>query len=365
MTSKLLNILILLAFIIQAGVAQEILAKRDILLNTHETAGLCFQLQSMSPEEGDSKSYKMLAIPIQARYEHNRYVTYTMRYSLGHQSFAGDGLFTFSNLDLGVRVLSGEKMTYMGELSLPFGSEEFKHDELSAASAGRLPFINAPLIYKASGMSLKLGASYGTQMSENTSIAIGARYSVRGSYTPIKDGPKYNPSDELMIAAGIDYGDEESVGFLGDLQVSLYSDEKVDHETYSDPGIGFSLSGDFYFNHFKINSLFYKRGESDLSYAGEFKPPSILRLKISHDDVWDYIPLNLSIPVMPYIGYMMTGEGTMVEGSNLILLGATLGGIAYNDFPLSPYFEIGFGKIGDETSTFALKIGTDVAFQVY
>ncbi|NQT26431.1 hypothetical protein HQ585_13845 [candidate division KSB1 bacterium] len=365
MVNKLTKSVIILLFLYQIVFAQSTTAKKNILLKTHETAGLCFQLQSMSPESGSSKSYKMLAIPIQAKYNHNRYVAYTLRYNMGHQSFDGNGLFSFGNLNLGVRVLSGEKMTYMGELILPTGSQEFERNDLNTTSAGRLPFINAPLIYRASGMGLKLGASYGTQINEHTTVAFGARYSVRGSYTPIKKGTKYNPSDELMIAAGIDYGDAESLGFMGDLQISLYSDEKVNHETYSDPGIGFSLSGDFYFSHLKINSLFYKRGESDLSYAGEFKPPSILRLKLSHKDVWDYIPLNLSVPVMPYIGYMMTGEGTMVDGSNLILLGATFGGVTYNEFPLSPYLEIGFGKIGDETSTFGLKIGTDVAFQVY
>ena len=354
-----------LVFIIHSGMAQNTSTCRNILLKTHETAGLSYQFQSMSPKEGDSKNYQMLAIPIQARYEHSRYVTYTMRYSMGHQSFAGDGLFTFSNLDLGVRVLSGEKMTYIGELSLPVGSEKFKRDELNAASAGRLPFVNAPLIYKASGMGLKLGASYGTQMNENTSIAVGARYSVRGSYTPIKDGAKYNPSDELMIAAGIDYGDEASAGFLGDLQVSLYSDEKVDGETYSDPGIGFAFSGDVFIKRLTLNLLLYKRGESDLSYAGEFKPPSIFRFKLAHKDVWDFILITFSKPVLPYIGFLKTGEGTLVDGASLFLLGASVGDVTYNDFPLSPYFEIGFGKIGDETSTFGLKIGTDVAFQVY
>lgn len=363
--SKILYTLIIIIILCEAAFAQDASAKREVLHKAQETAGLCFQLQSISPESGSSKSYRLLAIPIQARYEHNRYVTYTLRYNLGHQSFAGDGLFSFGNLDLGVRVLSGEKMTYMGEITLPTGSQGFEYDELNAVSAGRLPFINAPLIYRASGMSLKLGASFGTQMSESASIAFGARYSVRSSYTPLADGPRYNPSDELMIAAGIDYGDEETVGFLGDLQISLYSDEKVDHETYSDPGIGFALSGDVYFNHLTINLLFYKRGESDLSYAGDFKPPSILRFKLSHQDVWDIIPLSFPVPVMPYLGYMKTGEGTMVDGASLFLLGATIGGVKYNGFPFSPYFEIGFGKIGSEASTFGLKAGTDVAFQVY
>jgi hypothetical protein len=337
----------------------------QMLLKTHETAGVLFQLQSFSPESGSGKSYTLLAIPFQARYEHNRYITYTLRLNQGFQSFDGTGMYTLGDINLGISALSGENMTYLGEITLPIGSKNFEYAKLSTASAGRLPFVNAPVIYGASGLGLKIGASYGKQTSENTSIAFGARYHMRGEYKPVKGGAKYDPSNEFMLAAGIDHGDEEKVGFTGDLQILLYSEEKVGGKKYSDPGTGFCLSGDVYINHLNVNLLYFQRGESELSYSGTFKPPSIFRFKLSHQDVWNFIPLKFPVTVMPYVGYMKTGESTLVGGASLFLLGAYLEDYKLNGYPLKPFVEINFGSIGGDAGTFGFKIGTDVSFQMY
>jgi hypothetical protein len=337
----------------------------QMLLKTHETVGLTFQMQSISPDAGDSKAYTLLAVPIQARYEYSRYLTFNMLFNHGYQSFDGTGLYGLGDLHLSGQYLYREDITFVGGITLPIGTKKLEYEKLTATSAGRLPFVNAPIVCGMSGFGINFGASYGSQVNEETSIALGALYRMRGTYKPIKDGSDYNPSDEFMLAAGVDYGDEETLGFFGDLQLSFYTEEKINGEKYADPGMGFALNGKLYINRFNLTLLYYHRGESDLGYAGDFKPPSIFSLKLGHKDAWSYLPFGSTLPVLPYIGFTKTGEGTLVDAATLFLLGACLEDFKLNGYPLRPFIEINFGSIGDDASTFGLKIGTDVSFQIY
>ena len=240
----------------------------------------------------------------------------------------------------------------------------FKY-EITATSAGRFPFINSQLVFGNTGFGLNAGASYGHQLNDETSIAMGAVYYIRGSYTPIKGSPKYDPSDELLLAAGVDYGDKEDIGFIGDIQLSIYSAEKTDGKKVSEPGTGFVFSGKTFYHDFQLSTLFYQRGKSDLSYGGEFKPPSILSFKLSYQEIWSIIPLSLPVQLMPYIGFEHTGEGTLVDAANRFLLGGYLMDLGFNGYPLSPFFEISLGSVGKDTGTFGLRLGTNVSFQLY
>lgn len=335
------------------------------LKRMEDSAGVSFQMCAISPKSGDSKTYTAFAIPLQARYEHNRYMSFSLRLNQGFQSYDKTGLYGLGDMYVNCRYLFRENITFVGDITLPIGTDKLSFNEITAASAGRFPFINSQLVFGNSGFGLNAGASYGHQLNQETSIALGAIYYIRGGYTPIKGRSKYDPSDELLLAAGIEYGDKENIGFIGDIQLSFYSAEKTDGKKVSEPGTGFAFSGKTFYHDFRLSTLFYKRGKSDLSYGGEFKPPSILSFKLSYQEIWSVVPLSLPVSLMPYIGYEHTGEGTMVDAANQFLLGGYLMDFYFNGYPLSPFFEISLGSAGKDTSTFGLKFGTVVSFQVY
>lgn len=326
-----------------------------------ESIGPAFQMFKISPDAGEGKTYTVFSLPLWAKYTPSRYVTYSAQLNQGFQSFDGTGLYGLSNLNLNVRYLHSETMTIVGGVTVPIGSKNLKYDELTTISAGRIPFVNSPLDLASSGFGLNVGLSYGLQMSEAMSLAFGAAYFVRGSYTPVKDGSSYNPSDELLLAVGMEYGDKEVFAFIGDFQFSLYSEEKSDGAKLSDPGLGMALSGTCYFNSLKLRMLFYKRGESDLAFGGAFKPPSILSFKLNHQNIL----LPVLMPMIPYIGFEHTGEGSLVDSANLFLFGVYQEKHVMNGFPISPFLEISFGSTSGKTGLFGLKLGTNITFQMY
>jgi hypothetical protein len=337
-------------------VAQPSGSIRDHLMRTHETAGVNFQMQSITPEKGEAQNYNVLAIPLQIRYEHSRYFSLTFRMNQGQQSYGGNGLYSLGDLSIGARYLSGENWTFIGGVTLPTGTKELDYDQLIATSAGRLPFINAPVTFGVSGFGMHIGGSYGQQPNEKTSLAIGILYRSRGEYAPVEGGEKYDPSDVFMIAGGVEYQDGEDWGLMFDFQLINYSKEKFNGEEIADACQGVALSGYLFSGQWKLMALYYHRDKSTRKYAGDFVPPSILNLKLAYRG---------GRPFVPYVGVTSTGEGTLVEKALLTHIGFYFEGLQWNRYPMNPYVEINFGSIGDKTKTSGFKIGTDISFQMY
>jgi hypothetical protein len=330
--------------------------RSSMLLKTHETAGIYLQAQAIAPGKGNTQFYNLLSIPVQIRYESNRYFSLTFRLNQGSQSYGGTGLYSLGDLEVDARYLQGENLTFVGGVRLPTGTKALDYDQLIATSAGRLPFINAPVICGASGFGMHVGLSYGQQPNEKTAVAIGVLYTQRDEYTPIKDGGKYDPTDAFMVAGGIEYKDGQEWGFMCDVQFIKYSKEKMDGEELSDPGRGVALSGKFFLRQLELRTLYYYRDESHRKNAGDFIPPSVLNLKLGHRGVR---------PFIPYIGLTLTSQGTLVEAASLFLAGFYFEKFKLGDYPMNPYIEVNFGTIGSKTKTFGIKIGTDVSFQIY
>jgi hypothetical protein len=351
---KLVKIIFILFPIL--AIAQQSYSIRDHLVKTHETAGVCFQMQTITPEEGNEKTYHILSIPLQMRYELSRYLSFILRLNQGYHSYGGTSLYTLGDMEISARYLSGENLTLVGGITLPTGTKELNYDQLSTTSAGRLPFINAPVIYGASGFGLHGGISYGKQATEKRSFAFGALYRKRGEYTYVDGGGKYDPADEFMLAGGLEYKDGDEQGYMANIQIISYSVEKMNGEEIGDPGTGFAFNGSFYLRQLQLIVLYYYRGESQRENAGDFLPPSIFNGKLGY---------RKTRPFIPYVGLTYTGKGTLVDSAVLLL-----GGFCFEDFkiggyPWNPFIEVNYGMVGEATKTFGLKVGTDVSFQIY
>lgn len=329
---------------------------RDHLMRTHETAGVCFQMQTITPEKGNKQTYQILSIPFHMRYERSRYLSFMLRLNQGYHSYGGTSLYTLGDLELSARYLSGENMTIGGGITLPTGTKGLNYNQLSITSAGRLPFIHAPVIYGTSGFGFYGEISYGKQTTEKRSFAIGARYRKRGGYTYIEGGGKYDPADEFMLAGGLEYKDGDDRGYMANIQIISYSVEKMDGEEISDPGTGFAFNGHYFLRQWQLIALYYQRGESQRQNAGDFTPPSILNVKLGYQK---------TRPFISYVGLTYTGEGTLVDTAILMLAGFYFEDFKIGGYPWNPFVEVNYGMVGEHTKTLGLKIGTDVSFQIY
>jgi len=335
----------------------------SLMQKAHEKAGVNLQFCRIGPEIGDAKSYTAFSIPLMAQVQNNRYMKFSARLNQGYQSYDGEGVYGFSDLDLGGSYLYND-ITILGGIRLPIGTKEIKSDKFTTVSAGRLPYINSSLVYASSGFGFHAGASYGTEMSSDLSLAFGALYYFRGEYVPLKGMDDYNPADEFRLAAGADYS-QGDFGFFGKTVLSFYSQEKLDGKKLSEPGMGLNFIGNFVYTSWSLETVFSKRGESELKWGGDFEPPSLFSFKLSYADVWDYAEILEEYSVMPYVGFEKTGEGSMTKGAGQLLLGCYLKNFFYKGFPGTPYFELRLGSISGDASLFGFKVGTDINFQIY
>jgi hypothetical protein len=333
-------------------------AGSPLLQRIEENAGVTLQLQQISPEDGEGSTYACFAIPLEFNYAPSRYTSMRVRLNQGYQSFAGTGLYGLGDLNISGKYLFRKNMTLLGGIVLPVGKKELTVEEIGTTSAARIPFINSPLIYGNSGFGLHIGLSYGKELNERTGLAVGLSYRLRTTYKPIKDSPEYNPSDEFMLAAGLNNGDKNK-GYTADVQLSLYTAEELDGKKFSKGGTGVAISCKGFLRDYRADVLYYQRQASKLEYGGDFKPPLIINLKVGKKGL---LPVQ---ELVPYLGFEHTGEGTLIDSANLLLLGAYYEEISYNGYPLSPFLQLSYGWVGDKSSTLGFKVGTNISFQIY
>lgn len=334
------------------------------LQKLEESAGFNLQFFNINPDIGAKRSFTSFSLPLHTNYTYNRYLSFAISFNQGYQSFDGNGIYGVGDLLLSSRLLLNKNITIVGGFTLPTGSKELKPEELSATSAGRIPFINSPLRYGSSGFGFRGGFSYGSQLNSKTAIAAGIKYFYRGEYNPLEFVKDYDPSDELRLSAGIDYGNRES-GLIAKTMLSFFTKERVAGNDQSEPGLGFAFQGTGFYQGWKLATTFYKRQKTKLTYGGKFKPPSLVNFKISHGEILNYLPGSSDIKALPYLGFEHTGEGTVVKSANIFLFGLFWQNLQYKEYPLAPYLELNFGSLAGDARILGLELGTNVTFQIY
>jgi hypothetical protein len=333
-------------------------ASSPFLQRMEENAGITLQLQQISPKDGEGSTYTCFALPLEFHYAPSRYSSLRVRLNQGFQSFAGTGLYGLGDLSISGKYLYRKNVTILGGINLPTGRKELTVEQIGTTSAARIPFINSPLIYGNSGFGLHLGLSYGMELNERTGLAVGISYRLRTTYKPVKDSPDYKPSDEIMLAAGVNNGDKIK-GFTADAQFSIYTAEKLGGKKFTEGGTGMAISFKGFLQDFHADALLYLRQASKLTYGGDFKPPLIMTLLVGNTNLIHIQSL------VPYVGIEHTGEGTLIDSANLFLLGAYYEEININGYPMNPFIQFSYGSIGGNSSTLGFKVGTNISFQVY
>lgn len=326
------------------------------LRRIEESAGLNAQYAMVQSENTDPRVFSMVSLPLYLDYTPTRYMRYTVRLNQGYQMLDSTGLYSLSNLGIDMHYKAGRGLTLSTGVTLPIGTAEMSREEFSVVSTGKLPFIDAPTLYRKSGTGFHVGISVGDQISDNASIAFGAAFYYRSPYTPIKNEFEYDPGDIVMLSLGLESGNSDDFGFLGDLQVSLYTPEKLQQEDVNKATLGLAFSGVLYIKEFKLSTLLLYRGKSRLVYGGEFQAPSLQNIKLGY---------KLRPHFIPYLGYEHIGTGSRVPESHFLLLGTVFENFKFNGYPLAPFFELRVGTLDPDATVLAVKAGTLFSFQIY
>lgn len=328
---------------------------------TTETVGVNFQWHRFS-SDGAETDYYALAIPLRAVYAPGRYTSFSFFLNQGYQSYAQTGLYGLGNLAVEFRQMFNENFTLQLQAVAPTGTQELERLELNAASAGKIPYINAPSTYANQGLGFKGGLAFAQQAGEGFKIGLGASYTYRGSYRPVKDGGEFDPSDEILLAAGVEIGSEQG-GIIADFRYAFYNPEKAEieenagKEEISTPGDAISLSGQIFLSSLQLSVLYYDRVATQFPAGGEFKSPAVLTVRLANR-------FGNSVFV-PYLGYEYNDEGDLILSANVLLVGGYFHNFTPGGFPFSPYLEVKYGEVAPGASMLGFRVGTSLAFQLY
>ena len=330
--------------------------------HTTEMAGIQFHWNRFT-QEGEGTNYYALAIPLRATFSPNRYQSLGIFLNQGYQNFNETGLYGLADLQIQYRYLlsrsigflKAEEWTFLAEMYLPTGTTKLEPLKMSVASTARIPYVRAPLLSGTAGFSAKLGAVFAHQLSENVNVGAMGWYFYRGSYQPLKNGGKFNPADEVLLAVSLEMGDAES-GIMADFRYGFYTSEKMDRETITRPGNSLATSARVVYFGWEASVLYFNRAESRFEFGGEFKSPSVFVSRIGH---------RLGSGLVPYLGYEHTGRGERIYPANLFLLGFYSRGINWGGFPVDPFVELRYGTIEGGTRSLGVRVGSSVAFQLY
>lgn len=328
---------------------------------TTETIGVNFQWHRFS-SDGAETDYYALAIPLRAVYTPARYTSLSFFLNQGYQSYAQTGLYGLGNLVVEFRHMFNENFTLQLQAVAPTGTRELERLEFNAASAGRIPYINAPTTHANQGLGFKGGLAFAQQVGEGFKLGLGGAYTYRGSYRPVKDGGEFDPGDEILLAAGVEIGSERG-GIIADFRYAFYNPEKAEiekntgKEEIATPGNALSLSGQIFLRSLQLSLLYYNRMATQFPAGGEFKSPALLTVRLANR-------FGNSV-LVPYLGYEYNGEGDQILSANVFLIGGYFHNFTPGGFPFSPYLEVKYGKVAPGTNMLGIRVGTSLAFQLY
>lgn len=335
----------------------------QFLQRTTETMGMHVQWNRFF-SDFEHQSYVAFVLPFRATFQQNRYRSFSMMLNQGFQSFEEEGVYGISDVRVSLKQLlsrnigplKAEEWTFVADLTIPVGTKELERKQLTTTSAGRLPYVHTPLSYGASGLGFKVGSAYGHQLTEDVVIGAGVSYDFRGKYKPIQGGSEYDPSDEMLVAVGLQYGDRD-FGCIADVQLGFYTSEKVDDREGWSPGMGLAFSGRAFREGNELMVMYTTRGK-DKKGVVEFQVPSVLTVKYAH-------AFGFTGSVVPYVGLEWNNEGSRVPAATVFLLGGHIRSHLWGGYPVDPYVEVKYGDIGNESKTLGFKFGTTIALRVY
>jgi len=264
----------------------------------------------------------------------------------------GGALSGLSDAQLGAAYsLEAARLAFSLGVSLPTGRQELTLDEFrtSLDVSNRLFRFRSP--QSGQGVKMQPAVLWAAPISRDAVAGLGAAYQYRAPYSPIKGLGEYDPGDEIILTAGVDYstGEASSIGL--DAVYSHYGNDKFGGMELFRYGDRLTLNGQyrtaFGKNTFRVSLQYRVKADSDLwptfdEYSAAAPPPGspYAGYVISVQEVQE--PDNMELAA--YYGWTITKQtllGFELHALYFVETDAPLSGVTLAGAALAPEFRIG------------------------
>ena len=171
------------------------------------------------------------------------------------------------------RRLTGSTIVFSVSANLPSGQTGLSADKKPTAILMSQNYLNLNLSTYGQGFNLAPGVTWAYSVNDDVAVGVGASYQYKGAFNPWADVDSYDPGNEILLTAGVDYRIDESLSVSGDLSYAAYGTDYLDGKESFDAGnrITFIAQALKLMGHHRgrLIALYRARGKNDVLVSGQ------------------------------------------------------------------------------------------------
>lgn len=294
---------------------------------------------------GDSLTLSETSAVIDVRVPVNRALSVFLRSAplsaereIANQSSSSGTISGMTDTQIGASYfLDKANLAFTLGISLPTGQQDLTLDEFytGLSLSNRIFAFQSP--HLGQGLKIHPGVLWGVPISPTMAAGIGAAYQFRGEYSPIQGHGAYDPGDEFLAIAGLDFKTGDASVASIDVSYTHFGTDKLDGWDIFEYGDRIAVNAQ-YRTAFGHDGLWvfgrYRFKTASQLISGTYLVPADTRLEPNNAEVLVHYGWFLSRSVT--LGLRL--EGRVYESTETELSGVMLGGGWFMP-------EFSFGKI--------------------
>jgi len=231
-------------------------------------------VQNWSHDNG--AAFSEVSFPVSAYVPVNQALSVNFRSN--QATVSGDNLtrlagFTDSQIGFSYYLESYGAVFNLG-LNIPSGKKELTLDEYSTSYLISFNHFNLYSPNFGQGLNVSPGLNWAYQLSDRFVIGLAASYQYKGGFKPVDFITEaYNPGDEIIVNAGLDFTINQTSSLSADLIYTNYFSDKIDtSEVFAsgDKFVGYLHYQNYMgFNHMSIVARFRSKAKNSIPVLGE------------------------------------------------------------------------------------------------
>jgi hypothetical protein len=219
---------------------------------------------------GDDNNLYQLSNRLSLNYRADKYTAVNLSSSYSASEVQSRTLNGLTDIQLQVsHKLNSINTIVEAGINIPSGKESLSSSEFSSTILLSRDIFNFRNPILGQGTNIFAGATWAAEIENDIVIGAGASYQIRGEYQPLTEQSSiYNPSDELLLSAGIDFRIDKTKNISADITGVFFNEDKVDGEIVFSAGNRFvySLGYKQYFNKniFSFTTRYRYSGEDEI-----------------------------------------------------------------------------------------------------
>ena len=188
-------------------------------------------LQNWKYETNKPQEFSQLSNIIALNYNYSERIAFSM--GAGYAHVRGDvnelSGFNDSQIMLTYRLKKYNLVIDAG-INIPNGKEKLSENESKTSRIISQNIFMMHIPNLGQGLNYYLGSAWAVPLTENIAGGVGFSYQIRGAYSPATNNNKYQPSDEILLTAGLDYRLTNITTLSFDVTGIFYGSDRMDNE---------------------------------------------------------------------------------------------------------------------------------------